>query len=68
MIQVANMSKEDVDKILDKLEIISLRLDKVELQQKELLNKFATHIDFINETYEGLKNPLHAAKRLLGRK
>jgi hypothetical protein len=62
------MCKEDVDKILDKLEIISLRLDKVELQQKELLNKFATHIDFINETYEGLKNPLNAAKRLLGRK
>ena len=62
------MSEKDLQTILDKLEIIQLRLDKVELQQKELLTKFGAHIDFINETYEGLRNPIQAAKRLLGRK
>jgi len=62
------MENNNIEKILDKLEIIQLRLDKVELQQKELLNKFGAHIDFINETYEGLRNPIQAAKRLLGKK
>jgi Trp operon repressor len=62
------MENDNIEKILDKLEIIQLRLDKVELQQKELLNKFGAHIDFINETYEGLKSPLNAAKRFLGKK
>jgi len=62
------MNEKDLQTILDKLEIIQLRLDKVELQQKELLGKFSQHIDFINETYEGLKSPLNAAKRFLGKK
>ena len=61
------MKEEDLETILDKLEIIQLRLDKIELQQKELLNKFGSHIDFINETYEGLSNPIKAAKRFLGK-
>lgn len=61
------MKEEDLETILDKLEIIQLRLDKIELQQKELLNKFGSHIDFINETYEGLRNPIKAAKRFLGK-
>ena len=62
------MNEKDLQTILDKLEIIQLRLDKVELQQKELLGKFSQHIDFINETYEGLRNPIQAAKRLLGKR
>ena len=39
------------EKILDKLEIIQLRLEKIELQQEQLLEKFNKHVDFINETY-----------------
>jgi len=50
--------------ILDKLEIIQLRLDKIEIQQQEILSKFGQHVDFINETYEGLKNPLAMAKKM----
>ncbi len=61
------MKEEDLETILDKLEIIQLRLDKIELQQKELLNKFGSHVDFTNETYEGLRNPIKAAKRFLGK-
>jgi len=60
------MKEEDLETVLDKLEIIKLRLDKIELQQQELLTKFGSHIDFINETYEGLRNPIRAAKKFLG--
>ena len=60
------MKEEDLETILDKLEIIKLRLDKIEIQQQELLTKFGSHIDFINETYEVLRNPIRAAKKFLG--
>ena len=55
------------DKIISELEKINLRLEKIELQQQMLLEKLGKHIDFIDETYEGLKNPIKAAKRFLGR-
>ena len=61
------MKGEDLETILDKLEIIQLRLDKIEIQQQELLSKFGQHVDFINETYEGLKNPLAIAKKMFKR-
>lgn len=51
----------------DKLEKLELRLEKIELQQQMLLDKLSRHIDFIDETYEGLRNPINAAKRFLGR-
>jgi len=59
---------ENEDKILDKLEIIQLRLEKIELQQEQLLGKFNKHVDFINETYEGLRNPIMTATKFFGRK
>ena len=62
------LDEENTNKILDKLEIVQLRLEKIELQQEQLLEKFNKHVDFINETYEGLRNPINAAKRFLGRK
>jgi hypothetical protein len=62
------LDDEQANKILDKLEIVQLRLEKIELQQEQLLEKFNKHVDFINETYEGLRNPINAAKRFLGRK
>ena len=58
----------DIEKILDKLEIIQLRLEKIEIQQEQLLNKFNKHVDFINETYEGLRNPIKTATKFFGRK
>ena len=60
------LDEENTNKILDKLEIIQLRLEKIELQHEQLLEKFNKHVDFINETYEGLRNPIKAAKRFLG--
>ena len=59
------MSNEE--KILIELEKITLRLEKIEMQQQLLFEKLGKHIDFIDETYEGLKNPINAAKRFLGR-
>ncbi len=57
-----------MDKDLEKeLEIINLRLQQIETNQKLLLEKLSKHIDFIDDTYEGLKNPIQAAKRFLGR-
>lgn len=57
------MSKELEKKIDDldkKVEEIKLTLDRIEAT-------LAKHISFIDETYEGLKNPINAAKRFLGR-
>jgi len=57
-----------MDKDLKKeLEIINLKLQQIEANQKLLLEKLSKHIDFIDDTYEGLKNPIQAAKRFLGR-
>ena len=57
-----------MEKDLEKeLEIINLRLQQIETNQKLLLEKLSKHIDFIDDTYEGLKNPIQAAKRFLGR-
>ena len=64
----------EIEKILNQLEKINSRLDEIEVQQKKLLEeqihlnlKLGKHIDFIDETYEGLKNPIKAATRFLGR-
>lgn len=57
-----------MDKDLEQqLEIINLRLQQIETNQKILLEKLGKHIDFIDETYEGLRSPINAAKRFLGR-
>ena len=47
----------------DKLDKLELRLEKIELQQQMLIEKLSKHIDFIDKTYEGLRNPINAAKR-----
>ena len=57
------MSKElekKVEELDKKVEEIRLTLKKIDAT----LNK---HIRFIDETYEGLRNPINAAKRFLGR-
>tara|TARA_B100002019_G_scaffold100256_1_gene86356 strand:- start:742 stop:1053 length:312 start_codon:yes stop_codon:yes gene_type:complete len=43
------------------------QLKRIESQLKELNEKLSKHISFIDETYEGLKNPINAARRWLGR-
>ena len=43
------------------------RLKNIQTELKELNKKLSKHIDFIDDTYEGLKNPINAARRWLGR-
>ena len=45
---------------LDELEV---RLDSIEEKIDKLSAKFDKHIDFIDNTYEGLKNPIKMATR-----
>ncbi len=61
------MSEAELERIQDKLDNIQLRLEKIEIQQEHLLEKFSKHVDFINDTYEGLKNPLSVAKKIFRR-
>jgi|TARA_B110000858_G_C17540100_1_gene353147 hypothetical protein len=61
------MNDNEYTLLIAKLELIQLRLDKIELQQQSLLDKFSKHIDFINDTYEGLRNPLAVARRIFKR-
>ena len=52
--------KKDLDKIEAKLDTLQTTID--------LLNsKLEKHINFIDDTYEGLKNPLKAASRFFKR-
>jgi predicted nucleic acid-binding Zn-ribbon protein len=53
----------------DKKEIKKLN-DKIDRLQKtvdELRDRLYTHIKFIDSTYEGLKNPIEAARKWLRR-
>jgi len=54
--------------IEDKLEKLELKVDKLQLTIEALDAKLSKHIGFIDDTYEGLKNPIQAAKRFLGKR
>ena len=43
------------------------KIDKLQLTINELDAKLTRHIGFIDDTYEGLRNPINAAKKWLGR-
>ena len=49
-----NVIKKDLDTLEKKLDDIEIKIDK-------LSAKFDKHIDFIDDTYEGLKNPIKMA-------
>tara|TARA_B100001287_G_scaffold231768_1_gene202692 strand:- start:353 stop:547 length:195 start_codon:yes stop_codon:yes gene_type:complete len=64
------MSKElfsSKEQITNELQALHEKLDKLQLTVDELNAKLTKHIGFIDETYDGLKNPINAARRLLGR-
>jgi len=50
--------KEDIKKLQDKIDRLQKSVDKL----SESLYK---HIEFIDKTYTGLKNPIEAARRWL---
>ena len=64
------MSKElfsSKEQLTNELQTLHEKLDKIQLTVDELNAKLSKHIGFIDETYNGLKNPINAARRLLGR-
>ena len=64
------MSKElfsSKEQITNELQALHEKLEKIQLTVDELNAKLSKHIGFIDETYDGLKNPLHAAKKFFGR-
>jgi|TARA_B100000035_G_scaffold11608_1_gene9771 chaperonin cofactor prefoldin len=55
---------EDITKRIERVE---KKLDTLQKSMDELNVKLSKHIEFIDKTYEGLRNPINAAKRFLGR-
>lgn len=55
------------DKEKEQLDSLHYKVDRLERKLDELTTKLEKHIDFIDATYEGLKNPIQAAKRFLGK-
>ena len=53
--------------IIQKIDKLKEQLDRIESTQEKLDQKLSKHISFIDSTYEGLRNPIDAAKRWLGR-
>tara|TARA_B100000941_G_scaffold284992_1_gene256424 strand:+ start:654 stop:845 length:192 start_codon:yes stop_codon:yes gene_type:complete len=53
--------------IIERLERVEEKIDNALKRIDSLNEKLSKHIDFIDKTYEGLRNPLDAAKRFLGR-
>ena len=51
-----NVIKKDLDTLEKKIDDIEIKIDK-------LSAKLDKHIDFIDDTYEGLKNPIKMATR-----
>ena len=52
------MTKEEIKKLNDKVDNLQKSVDK-------LSEKLYKHIKFIDSTYDGLKNPIEAARKWL---
>jgi len=52
--------RRDIDELEKRLDIIEEKIDK-------LNDNFEKHIEFISNTYEGLKNPIKLATRFFKR-
>lgn len=61
------MSDVDIDRIELKIDKLSVEVDKLHLTIEKLNNKLEQHIGFIDSTYQGLRTPIEAAKRFLGK-
>ena len=58
------MSMYNNDDIIDKLNQMESKMDQLDSKIEELNEKLGKHIDFIDNTYEGLKNPIQMASKL----
>ena len=61
------MTEEQSEEVIKDLKDLHKKIDKLQLTFNELDAKLTRHIGFIDDTYEGLKNPINAARRWLGR-
>lgn len=59
------MNEQELKK---EIEVLNLKVDKLQLTLDAVQTKLIKHIGFIDSTYEGLKNPIDAAKRFLGKR
>ena len=71
MMSVENMSKNDIKQyrglIRKDIDEVMAKLNKIDKKINELNEKLEKHINFIDDTYEGLKNPIKMAARFFKR-
>lgn len=58
---------EELTVIKKDISRLEKKIDKMQKSVDLLNQRLGKHIDFIDETYEGLKNPINAARKWLGR-
>ena len=61
------MKPSSEEKLLKEIELLNVKVNDLQKSLDELNAKLGKHIEFIDKTYEGLRNPIDAAKRFLGR-
>ena len=59
--------EENKKVFLDEMSKLHTRLDKIEAEVSNLNSTLQRHIEFIDKTYEGLKNPIEGVKRWLNK-
>ena len=59
--------EENKQVFLSEMNKLHKRLEKIDNEVEGLKIKLEKHISFIDETYEGLRNPIEGVKRWLGR-
>ena len=71
MMSVENMSKNDIKQyrglIRRDIDEVMAKLNNIDDKINKLNEKLEKHIDFIDNTYEGLKNPIKMATRFFKR-
>ena len=61
------MKPSSEEKLLKDIELLNIKVNDLQKSLDELNAKLGKHIEFIDKTYEGLRSPIDAAKRFLGR-
>ena len=64
------MSRYNINDVYQKLDEVENNVENLSNMVRHLhvkMDKLDKHIEFIDKTYEGLRNPINAAKRFLGR-
>jgi|TARA_B100000424_G_scaffold267553_1_gene260668 archaellum component FlaC len=59
--------KEQLERIEKKVENLSDMVQGLYAKIDSMENKLSKHIDFIDETYEGLRNPIKLASKFFNR-